>query len=662
METTKILIVEDEVITCNDMAARLEKMGYIIVATTNNSTDAIRLSEKYKPNIILMDIEIKGEMDGIETAEIIHSQLEIPIVFVTAYLDKHRIERARHTMLFGYVLKPIQEINLKTTLEMALHIARVSAERKLTEEKLKEREKVLNETGKIAKIGGWEVDINTLKITWTTETYHIHEVPENYIPLMDKLIDFYHPDDRSIVKDAVQNALKFAKPYDREVRFITAKGKPLIVRIMGEAKLANGEVAKLTGIIQDITAHKQAETQLVESEERFRKIIQDTAAGYFLIDKNGIIKDVNEAWAKLYKYASPDEIIGKHFAVIQKIDDLKQAEEVVDGIMNGIPKYLRGEFSRQCKDGSIGFHTFSANPVIQKGEVVGIEGFIIDSTERKNAEQALQKAYDELEKKVEERTNELMQAKETAEFANKAKSEFLSNMSHELRTPIHQILSYSQFGVKKVNIVNKEKLMHYFSKISTSGKNLLSLLNNLLDLSKLESGKMDYKMLPYDLKKICHNISREFETIIKEKNLIMEISGSNRLQKVICDEYKIGQVIRNFLSNAVKFTPKNKKIILSIEEYKQPVSPGQIEDTTVAALSVNVSDQGMGIPEKELESIFDKFVQSSKTKTKAGGTGLGLAISKEIIMAHQGEIWAENNVGEGSTFSFMLPYERIKKS
>ncbi|MBN1877146.1 MAG: PAS domain S-box protein, partial [Anaerolineae bacterium] len=154
-------------------------------------------------------------------------------------------------------------------------------------------------------------------------------------------------------------------------------------------KLPSGEIV---AIYEDMTRRKQAEEARRESEQRFRSIIENTMAGYFLLDKEGIIRDVNPAWVKLYHYDSAEEVIGQHFTVVQKLDDVEQARELVDGIMRGDARYLIGEFSRKCKDGAIGYHTFSARPVSHSGEIVGIEGFIIDTTERIQAEKSFQES------------------------------------------------------------------------------------------------------------------------------------------------------------------------------------------------------------------------------------------------------------------------------
>lgn len=264
------------------------------------------------------------------------------------------------------------------------------------------------------------------------------------------------------------------------------------------------------------------------------------------------------------------------------------------------------------------------------------------------------------EKQIEQRTKALIQAKNQAEAANRSKSEFLANISHELRTPMHQILSYSRFGTDKFEDVQREKLSYYFQKIRVAGENLMSLLNDLLDLSKLEAGKATCEMLPHNIVIIIQNVVKEFDSIILEKTIKITISSNNIEPEIICDAQKIGQVVRNIISNAIKFTPEEKTISITIEtgilnlaHQKNPSHKAEVE-----AVLVKIKDQGIGIPEDELDSIFDKFVQSSNTKTGAGGTGLGLAICLEIIRIHQGKIWVENNHEEGSTFSFMIPYDQ----
>jgi len=244
--------------------------------------------------------------------------------------------------------------------------------------------------------------------------------------------------------------------------------------------------------------------------------------------------------------------------------------------------------------------------------------------------------------RLKERTSELQEAKKMAEIANKTKSDFLSNISHELRTPLHGILSFSGFGIKKHAVAQPDKILDYFQKIRQSGETLLMLLNDLLDLAKLESGKVTFEFRPADLGLLIDSTVDECNSLTSEQNLTVRCQHPETHEEIVLDANKLKQVLRNLLSNAIKFSPKGGTIDISMLNKADSVL-------------LSVRDQGAGIPENELGSVFDKFYQSSKTKNGAGGTGLGLAICQEIITAHKGRIWAENNPDIGANFLFEIP-------
>ncbi|MEO5968990.1 MAG: HAMP domain-containing sensor histidine kinase [Bdellovibrionia bacterium] len=235
--------------------------------------------------------------------------------------------------------------------------------------------------------------------------------------------------------------------------------------------------------------------------------------------------------------------------------------------------------------------------------------------------------------------------KEAAEKLNQTKSLFLTNISHELRTPMHGILSYARFGQQKID-APKEKLKSFFDEIHDSGNRLMSLLNDLLDLAKLEAGKMEIRPGAEDLFKTAQAAVEEMSVYALERGIAIEVLKKSSSTETVYDEERIRQVLRNLISNALKFT-KDKRLVRVEISVSNTVSKGQ------------VINWGVGIPEKELETVFDKFVQSSKTASGAGGTGLGLAICREIIQSHGGRIWAENKDQGGTVFSFEFPNREI---
>jgi len=242
----------------------------------------------------------------------------------------------------------------------------------------------------------------------------------------------------------------------------------------------------------------------------------------------------------------------------------------------------------------------------------------------------------------------LRKAKNLAEESNRTKTEFLANMSHELRTPMHAILGFAEMGQHRARQAQEDKIQQCFLRILDSGNRLLSLLNDLLDLAKMEVGRLEYHMNPGDLLPCLQQIREEMANWAQQQNIRIEISCQPQPLVAVFDEMRLSQVMRNLLSNAIKFSEQGSTI---------HITAGIHAGREGAEVMVTVADQGPGIPEAELESIFDKFIQSSTTKNGAGGTGLGLAICREIINAHHGSIHADNQVEGGAIISFTLPLD-----
>jgi PAS domain S-box-containing protein len=365
--------------------------------------------------------------------------------------------------------------------------------------------------------------------------------------------------------------------------------------------------------------------ELLESEKKFRALYQEAPIAYFSLGQEWEIDDCNTMAESLSGY-NISELIGKNF--FELCSDTPDGREKFAAIF---PKFLSGELGKnerillRRKDGSPRWGNIVINAIISPDhQIAGSRCMVMDIHDHVAMEAKLHEA-------------------KLAEAANRAKSEFLANMSHEIRTPMHGILSFANFGIRKFDSVPKEKLLYYFQQIYDSGTRLMSLLNDLLDISKIEAGKMTYRMEKNDLMHIVRLAVSEFETALKDKELSLKMIPPQKPIAVLCDPSRIGQVVRNLLSNAIKFTPEGRHIRIAAE------------DTKDAAI-VRVADQGIGIPPEEAESVFDKFVQSSKTRTGAGGTGLGLSICREIVQAHGGNIRViPNPEGCGSIFVFTIP-------
>jgi signal transduction histidine kinase len=243
---------------------------------------------------------------------------------------------------------------------------------------------------------------------------------------------------------------------------------------------------------------------------------------------------------------------------------------------------------------------------------------------------------------------ELNAAKEQADQANQAKSSLLMNMSHEFRTPMHAILNYANMGIKTLHAIEPQKLKKYLTNIQCSGLRLMELLNALLDLAKLESGKLELRQARGDLVHIVRQSQAEIGSLFEAKQLELNINSQSGDTCAFVDRERLMQVFINLFSNAIKFSPKEGIIEVTIA------------DTVLAgrgqALHCIVADQGVGIPDQELETIFNKFTQSSKT-AGAGGSGLGLAICREIVHLHGGVIWAAAPPSGGAAIHFVVPRE-----
>jgi len=389
--------------------------------------------------------------------------------------------------------------------------------------------------------------------------------------------------------------------------------------VQERTKALRGKDKKL---LQEISAHQKTEQSFKESEEKYRILIENSAV-CIGISKGEQIIFGNPALLELLGYDKLEELQQNSLTALVVPENRAMIRDRIRNRNAGIPvpeKYVN-RFLRK------------------NGEVITVEQF---SSEIKiDNETFLMSTFQDITSQ--QKTEAALEAaREKAEQANRAKSEFLANMSHEIRTPMQGIIGYTDLAISRFKEIRKAKLLKYFQEFSQSSRRLLSLLNDLLDLSKLESGKMEYVFEPESLSFLVEFAIREMQALIDEKSLMVAFTPPSFDDRIIMDHEKIMQVIHNLLSNAIKFSDERGRIAIDVIKEE-------------SGIGLRVKDQGIGIPKNELTTIFDKFTQSSVTKTGAGGTGLGLAICGEIIQAHNGYINALNNPEGGATFHFFLP-------
>jgi PAS domain S-box-containing protein len=399
------------------------------------------------------------------------------------------------------------------------------------------------------------------------------------------------------------------------------------------------EGERLAGIVTQTDIFRAMKRKLQKDEEEHLRLLERSASSIYTLDPEGRITYVNAAFRRMLEVADPAELTGRPFLPERFWIHPERRAPCLEELKKGEVE-LRELALRTATGRRIYVTLFSTFARDIHGHIHGTQGVLHDVTDRKLAEEELRRHRDHLEELVEERTQALARAKAQAEAASRAKSTFLANMSHEIRTPMNAILGFSQLMQRDPTLTPRQK--QHLDTINRSGELLLALINDILELSKIEAGRMTLNPTTFDLHALIHDLETMFRGRIDAGNLEFRTDVASDLPRFVTgDENKLRQIFMNLLGNAVKFTRRGR-IVWRLRRKADPQKG--------LCLQAEVEDTGPGIAADDFGKLFQVFEQTQVGARMAGGSGLGLAISQQLAQLMGGQVTAASEVGQGSCF------------
>lgn len=503
-------------------------------------------------------------------------------------------------------------------------------ERRETETKLKESEQRLKIALNGANSGVWEWNIKTGELFWSERIAPLFGYAEGEIEVSyQNFIKHIHPDDLAAVEKAIQESIIDGKPYEIEHRIINPQGQVHWLLEKGSVFYdKHGNAEKMFGTVMSIHQRKLVELDLKQTQERFSIAIDGAGDGVWDWDLNSGEVVVSDIYAEMLGYTKQElsPFTLKHWQEMLHPEDKLSSLNLVKAYLKGETKSYENKFRMKCKDGSWKWilargkslsHNTAGNPT----RMMGIH---TDISTQKQLE------------------IELQAAKEYAEQANLAKSEFLSSMSHELRTPLNAILGFSQLLMLDDDVPLTESQRISVDHILNAGKHLVTLINEVLQLSAIEAGKTAINIERIALKKVVEEVRSLLFPLTESRNISIEATILNEAY-VMADEIKLKQILLNLVSNAIKYNRDNGSVIINVSESNNH------------RLKISISDTGIGIAESVQAKVFSAFDRLGQETSTIEGTGIGLVVTKTLVELMDGIIGFSSQQGKGTTFWVELP-------
>ena len=405
----------------------------------------------------------------------------------------------------------------------------------------------------------------------------------------------------------------------------------------------------LSVYFRDITERRRADNLLRERELHLRTLLDNMLDGVMTVDSDGIIRTFNSAMQRMSGYLA-NEVIGQNVKILACE---KNSEECNPGLWRfyeddnsgGVGNRHEVEIVRRTGER---FPAELSIGEMQVGDEWSYIVTVLDLTEKKQVQDELIAHRERLEELVRDRTADLLIVRDQAEKASQAKSIFLANMSHELRTPLNAIIGYSELLYEDVEDHKPKEIRDDLNKIRSAGSHLLDLISNILDLSKIEAGRMDMKLEPLDVCSLLDDIVTTVAPIIEKNSNKLVMNRTDDVQSMFADNLWMRQSLLNLLANAAKFTENG---LIKLEA-------SLVEKSGVSCAQFKIIDTGIGMTEEQVSNLFEAFHQADHSVTaKYGGTGLGLTISQRLCRIMGGDITVSSEIGKGSVFVMHVPIE-----
>jgi two-component system sensor histidine kinase/response regulator len=531
-----------------------------------------------------------------------------------------------------------------------LHRVTEYTERKALLETLLEREQQLATAQRIAHIGSWEWDVPSDTVTWSDELYRMYNLePQEFTATYQGFLDFVHPEDRPLVQQQVETTFAGADDFAFDVRVIRNGGEVRWIRGLGLVEReADGTPVKMGGTSQDITdlvtaGHLAAEaTRRLELLQTMATAANQTNSLNEALQLAAIGVPHYTGWQAVAIYCAdatgalqpsalpPDE------SRVDVAPDLALAEQA----------RAVGDVISEPQAGHEQTHSLVAVPVLLDGQVTCVVELLADEVPPDdNSMNLIHQVASQLSQVAQREAGavELAVARDQAMEGSRLKSEFLATMSHEIRTPMNGVIGLNDLLMRTDLDDHQRRLAEG---VQSAGLTLLAIINDILDLSKIEAGKLELEEADFDVRSVFDRVGDVLGEPAREKNLELVVACHPEVpERLRGDSVRLGQVVSNLTSNAVKFTDSGEVVVQA-----------QVANRTASGdvvLRVTVTDTGVGIPVSTQEALFDPFTQADPSTTRRhGGTGLGLAISRRLVDALGGDLVVTSEVGRGSTFTF----------